>query len=135
MHYDPRKNDHELPYNPFKALVIPRPIGWISTLGSSGVVNLAPYSFFNAVLSSPPMVMFSSSDAKDSRHNAETTGEFVTSLATWELREAMNASSGSFARGVSEPERLGVEMTPSVYVRPPRVKRSPVALECRYVKT
>jgi flavin reductase (DIM6/NTAB) family NADH-FMN oxidoreductase RutF len=90
---------HGLPHNPFKSLIVPRPIGWISTVDRDGVANLAPYSYFNAVCDHPPVVMFASGGAqtadkrKDSQYNAETTGEFVVNLATWELREAMTASS------------------------------------------
>jgi len=135
MHYDPRKNNHNLPHDPFTALVVPRPIGWISTVSRDGIVNLAPYSFFNAVAARPPYVMFSSATRKDSQHNAEETGEFVHSLATWELREEMNITSAGVEPGVSEPELAHLEMAPSVAVRPPRVKKSPIALECKYVTT
>lgn len=135
MYYDPRKNDHGLPHNPFTALVVPRPIGWISTLSVNGVVNLAPYSFFNIVSAYPPFVMFASNPRKHSQRNAEETGEFVANLATWELREEVNGSSAEYAFDVSEPEHVGLEMVPSRQVKPPRVARSPVALECRYAKT
>jgi flavin reductase (DIM6/NTAB) family NADH-FMN oxidoreductase RutF len=135
MHYDPRKNNHNLPHDPFTALVVPRPIGWISTVSRDGIVNLAPYSFFNAVASRPPYVMFSSATRKDSQRNAEETGEFVHSLATWELREEMNITSAGVEPGVSEPELARLEMAPSVAVRPPRVKKAPIALECKYVTT
>jgi flavin reductase (DIM6/NTAB) family NADH-FMN oxidoreductase RutF len=93
MFYDAVANSHGLQWDPFKALVSPRPIGWISTLDQNGVVNLAPYSFFNAVSTDPHFVMFSSGGRKDSQRNAEETGEFVCSLATFELREAMNRTS------------------------------------------
>lgn len=135
MHYDPRTGNHGLPHSPFYALVVPRPIGWITSLSESGVVNLAPYSFFNAVSSDPPIVMFSSSGRKDSLVNIEKTGEFVCNLATWDLREEMNVTSGRHAPDVSEPEIAGLEMVPSVAVKPPRVKRSPAALECRLLRT
>ena len=135
MYFDPRTEGHGLKHSPYTALVVPRPIGWISTVGTDGVVNLAPYSFFNLVSSYPPFVLFSSADRKDSQRNAEETGEFVCSLASYELKDAMNASSAPYARGVSEPERLGLEMAPSRQVKPPRVARAPAALECRYFKT
>jgi len=135
MYYDPRRNDHGLPRNPMLALVVPRPIGWISTVSSAGVVNLAPYSFFNLVSGSPPFVMFSSKPRKDSQGNAEETGEFVCNIATYDLREVVNASSTEWGPAVSEPERVGLEMTPCRAVKPPRVARSPVALECKYFKT
>ena len=135
MYYDPRRNDHGLPRNPMLALVVPRPIGWISTVSRAGVVNLAPYSFFNLVSGSPPFVMFSSKPRKDSQRNAEETGEFVCNIATYDLREVVNASSTEWGPAVSEPERVGLEMTPCRAVKPPRVARSPVALECKYFKT
>jgi flavin reductase (DIM6/NTAB) family NADH-FMN oxidoreductase RutF len=135
MYYDARRNDHGLPYNPLTALVVPRPIGWITTISREGVINLAPYSFFNIVSSVPPFVMFASKPRKDSQRNAEETGEFVANMATFELREAVNATSAEFNASVSEPQRLGLEMSPSHQVRPPRVARSPVALECRYAKS
>ncbi|WP_022727139.1 flavin reductase family protein [Fodinicurvata sediminis] len=129
------------PHDPFKALVVPRPIGWISTLNDSGGVNLAPYSFFNAVASSPPIVFFApngksrQSGVKDSQDNAERTGEFVVNLATWDLKEAMNQTSASLPSNEAEPEHAGLEMIPSKLVGPPRVKRSPVSMECRYLQT
>jgi len=135
MYFDPRTEGHGLKHSPYTALVVPRPIGWISTVGTDGVVNLAPYSFFNLVSSYPPFVLFSSADRKDSQRNAEETGEFVCSLASYELKDAMNASSAPYARGVSEPERLGLEMASSRQVKPPRVARAPAALECKYFKT
>ena len=135
MHYDPRSKDRPLPHDPLTALVVPRPIGWISTIGENGIVNLAPYSFFNAIATQPPFVMFSSAGYKNSQDNAERTGEFVASLATWELREQMNITSANVGPDVSEPELAKLEMAPSVAVRPPRVKKSPWALECKYVKT
>lgn len=130
-----------LPHNPFKALVAPRPIGWISTLNSEGGINLAPYSFFNAVSSAPPIVFFApngqsrKSGIKDSQQNAERSGEFVTNLATWDLREEMNRTSAALGPTESEPEFAGLEMEASELVAPPRVKRSPVSLECRYLQT
>ncbi len=135
MFYDPRRNDHNLPHNPWTALVVPRPIGWISTISKSGVVNLAPYSFFNTVSAHPPFVLFSSNPRKHSQINAEETGEFVVNMATWELREVMNLSSAKFDSEISEPERVGIEMRSCLNVKPPRVARSPVALECKYNTT
>ena len=135
MYYDPRKNDHNLPHSPFTALVVPRPIGWISTVSLDGVVNLAPYSFFNIVSAYPPFVMFASNPRKDSQRNAEETGEFVANLATYDLREEVNTSSADFGPEISECEFVGLEMAASRQVKPPRVARSPVALECKYSKT
>lgn len=135
MHYDPERDDHGFRHSPFKSCVVPRPIGWISTLDKNGVVNLSPYSFFNLVSGYPPWVIFSSAPRKHSQINAEATGEFVFNLATWDLRLEMNQSSAEYPEGVSEPEKVGLEMVPSRNVKPPRVKRSPVALECKYFKT
>ncbi|HEX9447557.1 MAG TPA: flavin reductase family protein [Dongiaceae bacterium] len=135
MHYDPRHEAHGLPHDPFYSLVVPRPIGWISSISDEGVVNLAPYSFFNAVSSDPPVVMFASSGRKDSIRNIEQTGEFTCSLATWDLRQSMNQSSGRYPPDISEPAAIRLEMAPSIKVAPPRVKMSPAALECRYLRT
>jgi flavin reductase (DIM6/NTAB) family NADH-FMN oxidoreductase RutF len=135
MFYEPRKNDHGLRYNPFKALVAPRPIGWVTTLSAKGEVNLSPYSFFNAVSDRPDIVVFSSAGYKDAITFAEETGEFVCNLATWDLREAMNATSAPLARGRSELEFAGLTPAPCRIVKPPRVAESPVALECKWLKT
>lgn len=131
MFYEPAKRDHGLPHDPFKAIVTPRPIGWITTMSGKGAVNLAPYSFFNGVSSRPPVVMFSSEGHKDSVTNAKETGEFVCNLATWDLREQMNATSGTFPHGVNEMEKAGLQAAPSRLVKPPRVAASPCALECK----
>ena len=136
MHYDPRKpRDHGLTYSPFKALVVPRPIGWISSLSPAGVVNLAPYSFFNAVSETPAMVMFSSAGVKHSQANIESTGEFVVNLAVWDLRQQVADTGANLAEGQSEADFANLEMVSSVDVKPPRVAKSPAALECKYVKT
>jgi len=130
MFYDARKNDHGLPHDPFKAIVAPRPIGWITSMNEAGDVNLAPYSFFNGVSSRPAMVMFSSERQKDSLTFIRETGEFVCNLATWDLRDAMNRTSAPMARGVNEMAEAGLEAAPSRLVKPPRVAASPCALEC-----
>src|SRR5262245_7909022 len=135
MDYDPRSEPHNLAHNPVTSLVVPRPIGWISTIGPAGIVNLAPYSFFNLIAGNPPFVLFSSHPRKHSQANAEATGEFVYNMATFELREQMNISGGAHAADVSEPEVAGLEMVPCRMVKPPRVALAPIALECRYVKT
>lgn len=135
MFYETSSNAHGLRHDPFKALVVPRPIGWISTIGRDGIVNLAPYSFFNAIGENPPCVMFSSAGRKDSQRNAEETGEFVCSLATWDLREAMNATSASVPPEVDEMQLARLEKAPSRLVKPPRVAASPWSLECRYLQT
>ena len=135
MYFDPRDQEYPLKHDPLTSLVVPRPIGWISTISRSGLVNLAPYSFFNAVASRPPFVMFASAGRKHSQVNAEESGEFVHNLATWDLREEMNITSADVGLDVSEPDLANLEMVPSIAVKPPRVKRSPVAFECKYVKT
>jgi flavin reductase (DIM6/NTAB) family NADH-FMN oxidoreductase RutF len=135
MFYDARKNDHGLPHDPFKAIVAPRPIGWISSISAVGEINLAPYSYFNGVSSRPPIVMFASEGRKDSLTFIEETKEFVCNLAVFELREAMNQTSAPFERGVNEMARAGLKEAPSRLVRPPRVATSPCALECKWLKT
>ena len=130
--YEPDKRDRDLlPHDPFKAFIAPRPIGWVSTVSASGAVNLAPYSYFNAVCDRPPTVMFSSNGAKDSMTFAHETGEFVWNMATWDLREPMNLSSADLPRGRSEFEHAGLELAPSRLVAPPRVAAAPVSLECK----
>src|SRR3974390_126576 len=103
MFYEPDKRDKRiLQHDPFKAIVAPRPIGWITSMSAKGEINLAPYSFFNGVSSDPPMVMFSSEGRKDSLTFVEETREFVCNLATWDLRNQMNVTSAPFPRGVNE---------------------------------
>jgi flavin reductase (DIM6/NTAB) family NADH-FMN oxidoreductase RutF len=132
--YEPGRLDRSLlAHDPFKALVAPRPIGWVSTTSRDGSVNLAPYSFFNAIGEAPPMLAFSSMGAKDSATFAAESDEFVWNLVTWELREAMNESSAPLPRGASEFERAGLEMAPSVHVAPPRVATARCAMECKVV--
>ena len=131
MHYDARTRDHGLAHDPFKALVAPRPIGWIGTVDAQGRANLAPYSFFNAVSDRPPMVMFSSGGRKDSLSNIVATGEFTCSLACWSLRDAMNLTSAAVAPQVDEFALAQLAPAPSLYVKPPRVAAAPAALECR----
>ncbi len=134
MFYEPRKNDHGLPHRPFKALVAPRPIGWISTISDEGIANLAPYSFFNGVSDDPPMVMFSSGGNKDSLVNAESTGEFVCNIVSYALRDAMNASSANVDANVDEFELAGLRKAECRIVKAPRVAEAPAALECRTLK-
>ena len=135
MFYTTDRNDHGLPHDPFKAIVAPRPIGWITSMSASGAINLAPYSYFNGVHSKPPMVMFGSEGRKDSLAFVEETNEFVCNLATWDLRDQMNGTSAPFARGVNEMDKTGLEAAPSHLVKPPRVKASPCALECKWLQT
>lgn len=132
--YEPASRDQTvLPHDPFKSLVAPRPIGWISTTNAEGRTNLAPYSFFNAVAEGPPMLAFSSRGAKDSSSFATEISEFVWNLVTFDLREAMNETSAPLPRGMSEFDRAGLEMAPSRLVIPPRVAASPCAMECKVV--
>lgn len=135
MFYDTGRNDHGLRHDPFKALVVPRPIGWISSVSRAGVLNLAPYSFFNAVSTDPHIVAFASYGRKDSLINAEEQGEFVCNLATWDQRDAMNASSAMVGPDVDEFALAGLETEPSRMVRPPRVKGAPVHFECVWLQT
>ena len=140
MFYETETNRHGLRRDPFKSCIVPRPIGWISTLSGAGVVNLAPYSFFNGVAQDPPMVMFATNGrqphgAKDSAQNCEETGEFVVNIATWELRDQMNQTSAPLLSDADEMNFAGLEAAPSRLVRPPRVKASPIHLECRYHQT
>jgi len=130
MFYEPSKG-HRLPHDPFKALVSPRPIGWISTQAKDGSLNLAPYSFFNALGTNPHLVMFCSEGAKDSYTNALETGEFVANLVSSDLIEQMNASSVDAPHGVSEFDYAGLTPEPSLLVRPPRVREAHAALECK----
>jgi flavin reductase (DIM6/NTAB) family NADH-FMN oxidoreductase RutF len=135
MFYEPDKRDRKLlPHDPFKAIVAPRPIGWITSISLKGEVNLAPYSFFNGVNSRPNLVMFGSEGFKDSVRNITETGEFVCNLATWDLRDAMNATSAPLPHGISEMERAGLGAAPSRIVKPPRVAASPCALECKLTR-
>lgn len=130
MFYEPKKG-HGLPHDPSKAIVAPRPIGWISTVSEAGVANLAPYSFFNMISSAPFSVMFASDSVKDSARNAVATGEFVANLASRDLAEAVNASSIDAPAGLSEFDLAGLETAPSTLVRPPRVAAAHAALECK----
>ncbi len=136
MFYSFDRPDPALTPNPFKACVIPRPIGWISSLDAAGNRNLAPFSFFNAINEEPPMVMYCPSGShieggpKDSAKNARETGEFVVNLATWDLREAMNRSSARVHRMIDEFELAGLTPARCERVRAPRVLETPVSLEC-----
>ena len=140
MYYDPEKNDHGLPHNPFKSCVVPRPIGWISTISPDGIHNLAPYSQFQNLTFDPPYVMFSANQnthgkRKDSVVNAEQTGEFVYNMATYDLREAVNRSAAEVPPEVDEFVLAGVTKAPSLKVKPSRVAESPIQFECLYHST
>jgi len=131
MFYDAVKNDHGFEYDPFKALVAPRPIAWVSSLSASGVANLAPFSYFNAFSQNPHYVAFGIGPVKDTLRNIEATGEFAVSLPTWDLREQMNATSAHVAPEVDEFDLAGLTKAPCRLIGVPRVAESPVALECR----
>ena len=140
MFYEPSKQDHGLPHSPLNACVVPRPVGWISTLSKEGVLNLAPFSFFNLVSGNPAIVMFSASSRpdgsnKDSQVNAEEAGEFVFNLATWELREPMNLTASIEEPNFDELHAVGLTTAPSRMIKTPRVSESPIQLECRYQQT
>ncbi|UFN50441.1 flavin reductase family protein [Roseomonas sp. OT10] len=133
-HFYETARGHGLRHDPFKAILVPRPIGWISTVDAGGRVNLAPYSFFGGFSSRPPIVGFSSEGLKDSARNAAATGEFVCNLATRDLAEAMNLTSAALPPGTDEMEFAGLESAPSTLVRPPRVAATPAAMECRVLQ-
>ena len=136
MFYTPGTHkDHGLPHNPFKAIVSPRPIGWISTISTDGKPNLAPYSFFNAVSETPPMVAFSSSPGangeKDSLINARDTAEFVVNIVSKEQMQAMSDTSAALDHGVSEFDFAGLAAEPASIVKAPMVAGAPCQLECK----
>jgi flavin reductase (DIM6/NTAB) family NADH-FMN oxidoreductase RutF len=128
--YEPR-HGHGLPHDPFNAIVGPRPIGWISSRGSDGSVNLAPYSFFNAFNYTPPIVGFASIGAKDTLRNVQQTGEFVWNLVTHELAQPMNQTCAAVPPEVNEFVLAGLTPVASRLVNVPRVEESPVSFECR----
>lgn len=135
MFYETRQRDKSLlPHDPFKAIVAPRPIGWISTRSLDGRINLAPYSFFNAFSSFPPIVGFSSEGLKDSASFARESGEFVANLASFDLMRPMSETSAPLPRGESEFEPAGLTMAPCRLVKAPRVAECHAALECKVVE-
>ncbi|MCC4308442.1 flavin reductase family protein [Alcanivorax marinus] len=131
IHFYQPSDGHGLPHDPFNALVAPRPIGWISSKSPDGVLNLAPYSFFNAFNYRPPIVGFASIGYKDSVRNIQATGEFGWNLATRPLADAMNQSCAAVAPEVNEFELSGLTPEPSRIIDVPRVKETPVSFECR----
>ena len=140
MFYEPAKNDHGLPYNPFKSCVVPRPIAWISTISPDGNINLAPFSQSNILGWDPPYVMFSPQTRRDGRRtdtvaNAEAMGEFVYNMATYALRNAVIESSMIEDPEVDEVAATGLTAVSCRLVRPPRVLESPVNLECKHHQT
>ena len=137
MFYKP-EDGHGLPHNPFNSIVTPRPIGWISTRDADGRDNLAPYSFFNAVAYVPPQVMFSSTstkqdrgDTKDSVANIRDTGVFCVNIVEYEMRDAMNQTSGAWDRTTDEFELAGIEKAECETIACSRVARAPANLECK----
>lgn len=140
MHYDPRKPDRPLPFDPFKSCTVPRPIGWISTISRDGRPNLAPFSQWQNITYDPPIVMFSADQhvdgrKKDTVRNAEETGYFVWNMASYELREAVNISAQPVPSGIDEFELAGVTKAPCIEAPGPRVAESPCHFECRYLNT
>jgi flavin reductase (DIM6/NTAB) family NADH-FMN oxidoreductase RutF len=129
---------HGLPHDPFKSCVVPRPIAWVSSIHPNGTVNLAPFSFFNALASDPPIVMISFTGyhehggEKDSLFNIKNSGEFVVNMVPLSLKEAMNISTAPVAHGVDELALAGLETEDSVLIKPPRVKEAPIHMECEF---
>jgi len=130
MFYSTDSNRHGLAHDPFKAIVAPRPIGWIGSKGRDGSLNLSPYSFFNAVSDRPKLVMFSSSGRKDSARNVEETGVFTTNLVSRNLVEKMNHSSIAAPYGVNEFELAGLTAAPAKLIDAPYVGEAFAVLEC-----
>ena len=140
MFYQPGITQHGLPHDPFKSCVVPRPIGWISTLSQEGVANLAAFSQFQILTFDPPYVMFAANQntkakRKDTVENAEQTGEFVWNMATYSLKEAVNKSGEEVDPSIDEFEISGVTKTVSKLIKAPRVSESPIHFECKYHMT
>ena len=131
MFYDAVKNEHGFEVDPFKALVAPRPIAWVSSMSAAGIANLAPFSFFNAFSQSPHYIALGIGPVKDTLRNIEATKDFAVSLATFDLKEKMNATSAHVGPEVDEFELAGLSKAPCRIIGVPRVAESPVALECR----
>jgi flavin reductase (DIM6/NTAB) family NADH-FMN oxidoreductase RutF len=135
MFYDAIKNDHGFENDPFKALIAPRPIAWISTLSAEGIANLAPYSFFNAFAQEPHYIGFGSGGYKDTLTNIEARKEFAVNFANHDTREAMNATSATVGAHIDEFEVARLTKLPCEFIAVPRVGESPVTLECKHFKT
>jgi len=135
MFYSTDANKHGLRFNPFKSLIVPRPIAWVSTLSEEGIPNLAPFSYFNAIGENPPMIMFSVGWRNNTLKNIEATKECTCSFVSKSLIEAMNMSSAGVDASVDEFSLSGLEGVDSTLVKPQRVADSPAALECRYWKS
>ena len=130
--------DHGLPHDPFKSCIVPRPIAWVSSIHPGGAINLAPFSFFNALASDPPMVMIAFTGyhehggEKDTLHNIKTSGEFVVNMVPQALKDAMNVSTAPVGHEINEMELAGLHAEESILVKPPRVREAPIHLECAY---
>ena len=140
MHYAPAKEVCPLPFSPFKSCTVPRPIGWLSTISTNGVFNLAPYSQWQNLSFDPPLVMFaanqlSNGERKHTVLNAEKTGWFVWNMATYDLRNAVNLSAVEWPEEDDEFVRAGVTPATSIDAKCPRVKESPAHFECKYLST
>jgi len=140
MHYDPRHDDRPVQFDPFKSCTVPRPIGWLSSISTDGVDNLAPYSQWQNLTFDPPMVMFAANRYPDGRQkdtvvNAENTGWFVWNMATWELREAVNRSAQAFSADIDEFVEAGITKADCIDAPGSRVSESPCHFECRYLST
>ena len=141
MFYRP-KDGHGLPHDPFKAIVAPRPIGWVSTLDGQGRPNLAPYSFFNGCGDRPPMVMFAQTGAKnadgalvkDTIANCRETGEFACNVVSQALKDAMNTSTAPYDAGIDEFDKAGLTKAPGQAIAVPHVAEAPAVLECTVVE-
>ncbi|OWV83985.1 flavin reductase [Rhizobium sp. N122] len=131
MFYTTDSNRHGLAHDPFKAIVSPRPIGWIGSKGRDGSINLAPYSFFNAVADRPKLVMFSSAGRKDSQRNAAETGVFTCNFVGRDLAEKMNLSSAALPYGESEFAFAGLTPKQAELIDAPYVGEAFAVLECR----
>jgi flavin reductase (DIM6/NTAB) family NADH-FMN oxidoreductase RutF len=140
MHYAPGREACPLPYSPFKACTVPRPIGWLSTISRAGTANLAPYSQWQNLTFDPPMVMFAANQYSDGRRkhtviNAEETGWFVWNMCTFDLRDAMNITAMEWPDGTDEFEKAGLTKAPCIDAPGPRVAQSPAHFECKYLST
>jgi len=129
---------HGLPHDPFKSCVVPRPIAWISSIHPNGAINLAPFSFFNALASDPPMVMISFTGyhqhggEKDSLYNIKSSGDFVVNMVPLALKDVMNTTTAPVAHEVDELALAGLNTEESVLVKPPRVREAPINMECEF---
>ena len=140
MHFDPRTDERPLPYDPFKSCTVPRPIGWLSTISTDGIHNLAPFSQWQNLTFDPPLVMFAANQLRDGRRkdtvvNAETTGYFVWNMATWDLREAVNISAMDLPTEADEFEQAGLTKADCIDAPGKRVAERPCHFACKYLST